>query len=580
MPPIEKRDAARALNEISRYMEIVEENRFKSLAFRKAAAALEELNGPLGPLVENGEVERTPGIGKTTARMIAEMAQTGSIAYLDDLRKQFPPTLLDLARVPGMSWRKVRVLYETMGIATLEELEKAAREDRLKNVQGFGKKTQENIIEGVEQFKLIRDQFHLYKAVDAATAVISKLESLQSVSQVVVSGAVRRRLEVVEEIVICACAADPAAAAKAMIENSIVDSAVLDGTRTVVGSAPSGIPVRVYFCEPDQRAVTLFTTTGSEAFLQAFAIPAAGKGVSLTEGAAVKSGKPLDLKTEEDLFAAVAVPFVEPELREDGRWLGNPPARLVRRSDLQGAFHVHSTYSDGRDTLRSMLAAAAERGFVYVGMSEHSKFAGYAGGLSEERLREAWQEIDQLRPQFPSLRIFRGTEADILQNGDVDYGVGTLAQFDFVIASIHNRFKMDHEAMTERILRALENPWVTFLGHLTGRKLLSRDPYSIDFDRIFETAARNGVMIEINGSPHRLDIDWRLMQRALDMGVRFSINPDAHSTTELDHLLYGSWHARKGGLVAEVIFNTRPPEEVEEYFVQRRKRAAAMSGLN
>ena len=576
---VNRRDVARALNEISRYMEIMEENRFKALAFRKAARAVEELNGEIESLVANGEVERAPGIGKTTARMIAEMVGTGSISYLDDLRRQFPPGLLDLARIPGLSWRKIAALYETMGIGSLEDLEKAARENRLKDVPGLGKKTQDKILEGIEQFKAIRDQFHLYKAVDAAAALVSELESNGTLSQVLISGAVRRRLEVVEEIVLIAGAADPSAAAARIASLSLIDFSELAGEREVIGSARYGIPVRIHVTTDDKLALELFRTTGSDAFLQAFDSIAAAKGVDISGESARKNGSDLTLSNEEDLFAAAGVPFVEPELREDDRWLRRPPPpRLVRRSDLRGAFHVHSTYSDGGDTLRTMLAASAERGFIYVGMSEHSKFASYAGGLTEARLREAWREIDELRPEFPSLRIFRGTEADILQNGEVDYGRDTLAQFDFVIASIHNRFKMDHDAMTERVVRALQNPWVTFLGHLTGRKLLSRDPFAIDFDKVFDVAAENGVIIEVNGSPYRLDIDWRLMQRALERGVRFSINPDAHSTSELDYLLYGSWHARKGGLSAEMIFNAKPLEEVEEYFQQRRKRAATLSG--
>jgi len=262
---------------------------------------------------------------------------------------------------------------------------------------------------------------------------------------------------------------------------------------------------------------------------------------------------------------------VAPERREDGDDLKlKKPRPLVELAELRGTFHVHTTYSDGRNTLAEMLNAARERGFDYLGLSDHSKAAAYAGGLTEERLKIQKAELEKLKPSVAPMRVFRGTEADILPDGSIDYGAKTLAQFDFVVASVHSRFSMTKDEMTERMLRALDDPHVTFLGHMTGRKLLGRDGYTFDYDRIFERAGERGVIIEINGNPNRLDIDWRLIRRALDRGVRFSIHPDAHSIREYGALMTGAWVARKAGLSAREIFNTKPVEEIEEYLAARR----------
>jgi DNA polymerase (family 10) len=298
----------------------------------------------------------------------------------------------------------------------------------------------------------------------------------------------------------------------------------------------------------------MLRTTGSSEFVAAF-LERAG------EHAAAK---------EEELFRRARIPFIAPERRENADDLRLKKRRsLVEHSDLRGTFHVHTTWSDGRNTVLEMLSAARQRDFEYVGISDHSKAAYYAGGLTVERLREQQAEIDQRKGEVKPLRVFKGTEVDILSDGRIDYDDETLATFDFAIASIHSKFAMPKDEMTERILRALDNPFVTFLGHLTGRLLLSRDGYTMEFDRVFEKAAQRGVMIEINGNPRRLDIDWRLVGRALERGVRFGIHPDAHSIHEYAALISGTWAARKAGLSPEGIFNTRPVDEVAEYLATR-----------
>ena len=572
---IDKRAVARALDEISRYLEFSDANKFKALAFKNAARRMEDIQTDMTTFVESGEVNRTAGIGKAIGPMIVELVTTGSLRYLDELRAQYPPGILDLVRVPGLGIRKIGVLYEQLGIASLDELEQACRDHRLAKLPGFGKKTEEKILEGIEYLRSQSAQFLLPRGIEAAGSLEKDLSRLKGVEQVIVAGEVRRRLEVITSIELCASSKAPAAAAKAALDAGVLEQGAIDGDNMLVGLARYAIPTTIHFCKPSELVPALLFATGGSSFVNELKNRAGRKGFSLSSSGLEKGGRKVAVGAEKDIFTKLSVPDVPPELRESDEWLSakHDPS-LVDVDDLQGTFHVHTTYSDGRASLPEMLEAAAGRGLKYVGISDHSKTAAYAGGLTEDRVREQTAEIERLRESFPALRIFRGTECDILPSGEMDYGPATLSEFDFVIASVHSQFKTPKDEMTERIVRAIRNPWVTFLGHLTGRLLLSREGYQVDYDRIFDEAGKRGVMIEINGNPRRLDLDWRLMRRAIERGVIFSINPDAHSTGELGNVLPGTWAARKGGVGPEHVFNTLPLREVEAFFTRRKKAAA------
>jgi DNA polymerase (family 10) len=548
---MDKFSVARALDEISRYLELGEANRFKALAFERAARSLRALDREPADLIAAGDLQKTPGIGKATAAIIEELVRSGSSRYLDDLRKQYPPGIFELMRVPSLGLKKIGILYETLGVGNLDELEAAARAGKLAKLHGFGPKTQQKILDGIEKARRRESQFLLPVGLDVGETMRAQLAAMDDVVDAEVSGSVRRRLEVIRNVNIVVATRAPERVV-AMLPRIVENVEALDET-TVKGVANSEIDVLFHFAKPAEFGAVLFETTGSKEFVDAFPHPLKGK-------------------TERDVFENAGVAWVEPERRETADDLKRKRRKkLVDIGDLRGTFHVHTTFSDGRNTVFEMLDAARQRGFEYVGLSDHSKAAYYAGGLNEARLAEQQAEIEAQRPRVAPLRVFRGTEADILPDGSIDYSdSGALAQFDFVIASVHSRFNMDKDEMTERILRALDNPHVTFLGHLTGRLLLSRDGYTMEFDKVFERAGERGVMIEINGNPHRLDLDWRLIQRALDRGVTFSINPDAHSTREYNALVSGTWVARKGGLTPKEIFNTRDAEEVAEHFAGRR----------
>jgi DNA polymerase (family 10) len=551
---MDKWSIARALDEISAYLDLSEANRFKARAFERASRAIAALDADIGELLSSGAIYDVSGIGKATGAVIEELMRTGESRYLEDLRKQYPPGIFELLRVPGLGLKKIGILFEQLGIASLDELEEAAREGRLNTVRGFGAKTAQKILEGVEFARKSTSRFLLPVGIEVGELLREQLATLDDVDDAEVAGSVRRRLEVIRNVNIVVSTREPERVAQLL--RRMVDRLEAVDDSTYRGVARNEIDVYFHLTPPADFGGALLRATGSAEFVAEFE---------------KKAGKRIKARTEHDLFEKAGIPFVEPERREDAADLRTKKRpKLVHLSDLRGTFHVHTTWSDGRNTMLEMLNAAHERGFEYVGMSDHSKAAYYAGGLTDEQVTMQQGEIAAHEKSVAPMRVFRGTEADILPDGSIDYGPKTLAKFDFVIASIHSQFKMDVEAMTERILRALDDPHVTFIGHLTGRKLLARDGYTVDYDRIFEKAGQRGVMIEINGNPHRLDVDWRHIRRALDRGVVLSIHPDAHSIAEYNAMISGTWVARKAGLTAKEIFNAKPVEEVEEYLKARR----------
>ena len=559
MALVDKWTVARALDEIARYLELSDPSPFRARAFERAARSVESADREIAEIVKAGDLYKTSGIGKGIGPIIIDLVETGSSSYLEDLRKQYPPGIFDLLRVPGLGLKKIGVLHATFGIGSLDELEAAASEGRLAKLRGFGAKTQTKILEGIEKARRRESQFLLPVGLEVGELMRERLATIDGVDDVEITGSVRRRLEVIRNVNLAVATGDREAVAAQLPR--FLDQVVEVDEDTWKGVARNEIDVLVHFAKPRQFGWTVLRTTGTREFVTAFEKKA--PAVTAT-------------RTEETLFEKAGIAFVEPERRETPDELRRKrrPA-LVDAADLRGTFHVHTTFSDGRNTVREMLDAAKARGFEYVGISDHSKAAYYAGGLTEAGVREQQGEIAKQEPAVEPMRVFRGTEADILPDGTIDYDEETRSGFDFIVASIHSQFGMPRDEMTARILRALDDPRVTFLGHLTGRLLLSRDGYTVDFDQVFERAAKRGVMIEINGNPRRLDLDWRHIGRAVEMGVTLSIHPDAHSIAELSHVISGTWVARKAGLTAKQIFNTRTVAEVEEYFAARKKKVSA-----
>jgi DNA polymerase (family 10) len=572
---MDKWTAARMLDEIARYLELSGANAFKARAFERAARAIESNPKDLADLVASGELYQTSGIGKSIGPIVVELVETGRSRYLEDLREQYPPGIFDLLRLPNFGLKKIGIVYSRLGIASIDELEAACLDGRIAKLPGFGAKTQEKILEGIAWARKHQSRFLLPTGLAAGETIRERLAAIDEVVDAEVAGSVRRRLEVIQNVNVVVATRTPQRIVDEIAE--IVEGVEELDSSTWKGLAKGEIDVLFHIASPEDFGATMLRATGGTGFVDAFVEHIGPDGYELRGNALFHRGKHTAVTNEHDLFKRVGIPFVEPERRETGDDLARKKrTKLVHPSDLRGTFHVHTTFSDGRNSVHDMLGASREHGFEYVGVSDHSVSAGYAGGLSADRLLLQHAEIAREEKLVAPMRVFRGTEADILVDGSIDYGAKTLARLDFVIASVHSRFSMPKDEMTERILKALDDPYVTFLGHMTGRRLLAREGFTFDYDRVFERAGERGVIIEINGNPNRLDIDWRLIRRALDRGVRFSINPDAHSIRELSHVISGTWVARKAGLSPKEIFNTLPVEEVEAHFAARRKRAARM----
>lgn len=552
---MDKFDIARALDEISRYIELTDPQPFRARAFEKAARAVENLEADPSEVVAAGTLTSIEGIGKATAQTIEELVRTGASKYLEELRAQYPPGIFELLRIPKLGLKKIGLLHAELGVGSLDQLEDAARSGRLARLKGFGEKTAEAILKGIEFARMRQSQFLLPVGIEIGESLRERLADMEEVEDAEVSGSVRRRLEVIRNVDIVIATKKP----KIVIEklSSYVSGLEALDDSTYKGTTRGDVEVLFHLTAAAEMGSTLLRTTGAAEFVEAF-------------------GKIPKAASERDVFKKADTAFVEPERRETAEDLAaKRRTRLVAVDDLRGTFHVHTTFSDGRNTVQEMLAAAHSRGWSYVGISDHSKVAYYAGGLSEERIKEQHAEIGRHEESVAPMRVFRGTEADILPDGTMDYGAKVLSKFDFVVASVHSQFQMDEEQMTDRILRAMDDPHVTFLGHLTGRKLLSRAGYRVDFERIFDKAAERGVIVEINGNPNRLDVDWRHLRRAASKGVLFSIHPDAHSIGEYNAVITGTWVARKGGLSPKQIFNTRNVDEVAEWLEKRRASAVA-----
>jgi DNA polymerase (family 10) len=586
VPPLSKEQIVEVLETIAILLELQEENPFKIRAYTNAARSIETWGGDLRELAEEDRLEEIPGVGKAIAGKIAELTLLGSSKYYDELRAQFPPTILELFSLPGLGAKKIKALYEKLQISSIADLAKACAAGRVAELPGFGKTTQEKLCRTIENRARNVGTYQLGEVAADAEQLRADLRQHPDVAQVSLAGSYRRRKEIVHDLDFIAATKAPATITEYFISHPLVESVIARGATKTSVRLRSGVQADLRVVSSAEYPFALGYFTGSKEHNIVLRNRALQRGWTLNEyrlapaETETKRKKPArkipPVRDETELYRALDLDFIPPELRENSGEIeaaaeGRLP-RLLEPENLRGTFHCHTRASDGRNSLEEMAAAAQELGLQYLGIADHSRSSIQAAGLDRARLRAQVASIRQLNENFNGFRLFAGIECDILRDGSLDFDDETLGELDYVVASVHSAFHLPEGEMTARIIRAMQNPLVTLLAHPTGRLLLKRDGYAVDIPAVIEAAAETGTWIEINAAPKRLDLDWRWWPRAKEKGVKCVINPDAHGVEKLPELWFGVGVARKGWLTKNEVMNTLPLGKIERE-LQRKRRA-------
>lgn len=530
-------EVADILETTAKLMELHEENPFKVKALAATAFKLSKTRVDLHGKSKE-ELEQIDGVGKSTSSKILELLQTGTLKEYVELVEKTPEGVIDMMGIKGLGPKKVRQLWKELQVESVGELLYACNENRLVDLKGFGTKTQESVKQSIEFWQSNSNKLHFATVSVIADAALKELKEKNKNSRIEFGGDYRRKCEIIDKLEI------------------VTDNPALQGFEEMIWP----VPVEVKTCGEKEFFYHLFASTGADEHLK-------------QSGFVNLSKKEFD--SEQQIYSELNLTYVEPELREglfEFKTLKeNKLPKLIEYTDLKGILHNHSTYSDGMHTLREMSEHCKNMGFEYFGICDHSQSAFYANGLKADRILAQQQEIDALNKELTPFKIFKGIESDILNDGSLDYPEEILKTFDFVVASVHSNLKMNEEKATQRLLKAIENPYTTILGHPTGRLLLARPGYPIDHKKIIDACAANGVIIELNAHPYRLDIDWRWIPYSLEKGVKISINPDAHHVEGFHDMHYGVYAARKGMLDKANCFNALNLAEIVSHFTSRKK---------
>jgi len=568
---LDNRSILKQLKLVAALMELHDENTFKIRGYNNAIFNLDKLDIELATQSLK-DLEGIDGVGKGIAATIDEINQKGTADALNQYLESTPEGIVELLDIKGIGPKKIKVLWKELGIESGYELKEAANSGLVANLKGFGEKTQKTLLEALEFKEANANKLHYADAIALAEEIQTILGELKKVSQVEITSEIRRRLEVISEIELITATEDING-----LETEINQVDSLKQDQTLSGPTKWGgyfgehrIPVLVHFSNPKDFVKRHFVLTGSSQHIA----QQVNEKESLYDLASTRA-----FSSEKDLYMQAGLDFIEPELREstfeiDAAKNQNLP-KLVEMGDLKGILHNHSTYSDGKHSLAQMAKYCKELGYEYLGICDHSQSAFYANGLDEIRVKKQHEEIDRLNQELAPFKILKGIESDILFDGSLDYSEETLASFDFIVSSVHSVLNMNRQKATDRLLRAIENPYTTILGHPTGRLLLRRKGYPIDHKAIIDHCAKHNVVIEINANPWRLDLDWRWVKYAIDQGVKLAINPDAHEMNGYHHMQFGLLAGRKGGLTAEMTFNALSLSEIEKHFAEKKSQVTA-----
>lgn len=572
-PPLDKAAVAQVLRDMGLLLQLKGENAFKSRAYELGADRIASLTEDLSGLVASGRLQELPGIGEALAQKIAELVTTGRLAAYEALRSEFPDGVLELLKLPDLGPKKVAALVQLLKIGTVAELEAACREGRVRALKGFGQKTEERLLAGIEGARRGQGSSRpLGEVLPQAEALLALVQRAPGVQRASIAGSVRRRKELVSDVDLIASASDVEPVFDALVQAPGVAAVLGRGdSKCSVRLAERDLQVDLRVLPDAEFATALHHFTGSRGHhVRLRGLAQEVFGLKISEwGVHRKDGTQLVVREEADLYALLGMQFIPPELREDAGEIeaaraGLLPKDLVSVEDVQGIVHSHSTWSDGRNSLEEMAKAARALGVKYLTVTEHSEAAIYAGGLKPDDLQRQWDEIDQVNEAVPGIRLLKGIEVDILESGALDYRDSLLEKLEVVIGSVHVRHSMDEEQMTRRVLEALENPFLDILGHPTGRLLAQRDPYPLHMERVLDRAAERGKVVEVNGNPRRLDLKAEHVRQAVERGVKLVVSCDSHSVEDLQNLPYAVGNARRGWAKKSDVLNTLGAAEFVE----------------
>ena len=580
---MENIEIAKVLRETADLLEIQAANPFRIRAYRNAVRTIEAQTVPMRKLVEEGaNLTELPAIGKGMAENIEEIVQTGSLGVLSELSEQVPEGLIDIVKLPGLGSKKARKLWDELGIESIEDLEKAAAEGCVAELAGFGTKTEERILEEIENFRTNTSRFRIGEVDDLLSPLLEHMRAVSGIQRIEVAGSYRRRCETIGDIDLLALASDPVKVSEGLVGFSGVDRVLGSGLTKTSVVLRSGLQVDLRVVPVDSWGAALTYFTGSKEHniklrqralerqlrvseYGVFEIPDESLSDMTGERGLDSEGKMVAGDSEESVYEALGLPWLPPEMREDRGELtvadANQLPNLIEQSDLKGDVHMHSTWSDGRDSLEEMVQACKSRGYEYMAITDHSKALAMVKGLDAEKLSRQWIEIDEVQSRHQDIRILRGMEVDILRDGSLDLEDEMLDRLDIVIVSVHSHFRLERSEQTERVLKALSHPQAMVFGHPTGRIINRRSPIDIDIEETLQACAEFGVAVELNSNPNRLDLRDTHLWRARELNIPVLITTDAHRTEGLDLAHYGVEQARRAWLTSQHVLNTRSVDD-------------------
>jgi len=569
MAEVTREHLVKTLENIALLLELKGENPFKTRAYRNGAEIVQNFDGDIVTRATKNDLKDIKGFGDALQQKLYELASTGSLAYHENLRAEFPETLFELFEIQGLGPKKIKTVYDQLKVDSVASLKKACEDGKVASLKGFGAKTAEKILGAIANREKFANRFRLGDVGPLAETLLERLKDHPKVSRAAIAGSYRRSKETLHDLDFLVATTEPSELTSFFAQMPEAEEIIVQGSTKTTIRLENGLQCDLRAVSNEHFPFALQYFTGSKEHNVALRSLALKQGLSLNEYDFTGDGEMPEVHEEGDIYRALGLLFIPPELRENrGEIEASDQGKLpdlIKKENLRGTFHNHTTASDGNNSLLEMAEAAHDLGLEYLGIADHSKASFQANGLNELRLREQISEIRALNEQFDDFALIAGSEVDILKDGSLDFDDDLLQELDYCVASVHNSFTLDEDTMTKRIIRAMENEHVTMLGHVTGRLLLKRDPYAVNIEKIIACASETRTVIELNCSPYRLDMDWRWWKKAREKNVLCSINPDAHRIEQLQSLSYGVRLARKGWLRRNDVLNTKSLKEVQAW---------------